>query len=165
MKSFVGIVFVGLTLVGCGDQELSSPSTGIDVPIVRLRSEPNSFSYFTGIRESTRLIVRDRDTWRATWNKLYDRQSPVPAIPDIDFSKEMVVVAALGERGSGGYSIVFENASENEAGGVNVVVRSTSPGRGCAAPTVMTQPTDLARIPNRYPSIRFIEREEVRTCE
>jgi hypothetical protein len=165
MKSFVGLVFVGLSLVACGDQELSSPSVGVEVPIVRLRAEPYSFSFFTGLHESTRLIVRDRDTWRSTWNKLYDGQSPVPALPDIDFSKEMVVVAALGERGSGGYSIVFENASEDEAGGVNVVVRSTSPGRGCAAPTVLTQPADLAKIPNRYASIRFIEREEVRNCE
>lgn len=160
MKSFVSIAFVGLAFVAC-----SSPSSpGVDVPVIRLRSEPYSFAFTSGLHESVRLVVRDSETWRSIWNQLYDRRSTVPALPDIDFSKEMIVVAALGERGSGGYSVVFGSASENGAGGIDVVVRSISPGRYCALPALLTQPVDLARISNKYASIRFIERNEVVQC-
>lgn len=164
MQSFVGIGLVGLVLLGCVTEQPSAPSTGVEVPIVRLRTEPYSFSFFTGIREPARLVIRDIGTWRSVWNRLYDRSSPVPALPDIDFSKETVVVAALGERGSSGYIIVFEGAFENDAGGVDVIVRFLSPARNCMTPAVLTQPVDIARIPVKYASVRFVERKGTAMC-
>lgn len=88
----------------------------------------------------------------------------MPALPDIDFSREILVVAALGERGSSGYIIVFEGAVENGAGGVDVVVRSLSPARNCGTLTVLTQPVDIARIPVKYASVRFVERKGTAMC-
>jgi hypothetical protein len=165
MKSFVGIAVVAFTFGGCSSKEISSPSTGVEVPIVRLRAEPSSFTAFSGFRESSRLVIRDRGAWRSIWDKLYQRTSLVPALPEIDFSNEVIVVAALGERGSGAYNVVFGGATENESGGIDVVVRVISPGNRCALPAVLTQPVDLARVPRAYDSIRFVERKEVVNCE
>jgi len=159
MNFFVGVAFVGLTLVACSGP--SSPSTGAEVPIVRLRAQPYSF---TGLRDSARIVVRDAEAWRSMWNRLYEGMSPIPTLPEIDFSKEAIIVAALGQRGSGGYGVIFKSASEDDAGGINVVVLSSTPDRNCGLPTVLTQPVDVARIPNRYASIRFIERNEVVKC-
>ena len=164
MKSFVGIAVLAFTLGGCTNQEPSVPSIGVEVPIVRLRAEPSSFAAYSGFHESTRLVIRDRDAWRSTWNKLYERTSPIPPMPEIDFSNEVVMVAALGERGSGGYNVVFSGATENESGGIDVIVRATSPGDRCARLTVLTQPVDIARVPRTYGSIRFVERQAVVNC-
>lgn len=151
-------------LLGCVAEQTSAPSTGVEVPIVRLRSEPYSFSFYTGIQEPSRLVIRDLETWRSVWNRLYDGSTPVPALPDIDFSKEILVVAALGERGSSGYIIVFEGAVENDAGGADVIVRSLSPARNCATLTVLTQPVDIAKIPLKYSLVRFVERKGTAIC-
>jgi hypothetical protein len=110
------------------------------------------------------MIVGDQLTWRGVWSEMYQRVSEVPPLPEIDFSKEEVLVAALGERGSGGYSIVFQGASANDSGGVDVVVQSGSPGKGCAALTVLTQPVDIARIPRVTGAIHFVERTNVSNC-
>jgi hypothetical protein len=88
----------------------------------------------------------------------------VPPLPEIDFSKEAIVVAALGQRGSGGYSVIFESASANGAGGINVVVRSISPGSNCGTTAALTQPADVARIPAGYTSIQFVEKVAVINC-
>ena len=164
MKSFVAIAVVAFTLGGCSSQEISPPSTGVEVPIVRLRAEPSSFTAFSGFRESSRLVIRDRDAWRSIWSKLYERTSPIPPMPEIDFANEVVVVAALGERGSGGFNVVFSGATENDSGGIDVTVRAASPGDRCAMLTVLTQPVDIARVPRVYSSIRFVERNEVVNC-
>lgn len=109
-------------------------------------------------------MIRDVATWQSAWNTLYQGRSEIPALPNIDFSKESVVLAALGERGSGGYGVLFTGATENQAGGVNVVVMSVTPGGGCGLPTVLTQPADVARIPARYSLVQFVEQDQVVKC-
>src|SRR5215211_7596813 len=105
MPSFVSVAVLGLALVACSTT-VSEPRVA-NVPIVRLRSEPYSFAYNTGLVQPVRLVVRDTDTWRSTWSRIYERHSPVPPLPEVDFSKEAIIVAALGQRGSGGYSIIL----------------------------------------------------------
>jgi len=165
MKSFVRIALAGFSLLGCSTEQPLSPSTGVEVPIVRFRSEGYSYSSFSGAKKSTRVVVRDAIAWQSVWNTLHQGISVVPALPIIDFSKESVVFAALGERGSGGYGVVFKGASENQAGGLNVVVMSVLPGGGCGYPTVMTQPVDIARIPARYSLVQFVEEDEEVKCD
>ena len=169
MKVFVGPAVVWLSLAGCTNA-LSSVSTdrsvmsGTEVPVVRLRAEPYSFSYNTGLVQPERIVIRDIEAWRSTWNKIYERHSPVPALPEIDFSKQAVIVAALGQRSSGGYTIIVESASVNDAGGLNVVVRSISPGSNCGTTAALTQPADVAKIPNSYTAVQFVEKAEVSNC-
>lgn len=85
-------------------------------------------------------------------------------MPAVDFANEEILVAALGERGSSGYSIVFEGASANDKGEIDVVVRFGAPGKNCATLTVLTQPVDIARIPKTAAIVRFVERSSVTQC-
>ena len=85
-------------------------------------------------------------------------------MPAVDFANEEILIAALGERGSSGYSIVFEGASANGKGEIDVVVHSDAPGKSCPALTVLTQPVDIARIPTTTAMIRFVETTSVTHC-
>ena len=61
-------------------------------PINNLRSD-NPF----------RLVIKNRDEFTDFWKRFVGQVSPsdwVPPLPEIDFSKEMVVVAVRGERPS-----------------------------------------------------------------
>lgn len=75
----------------------------------------------------------------------------------------VILVAALGERSSGGYGILLHRAVRR-GGHVEVIVRSTSPGRSCGVPDVLPQPVDLARLPRTSRSIRFREQKKVKQC-
>ena len=164
MKSFVSLVCVCLSLSGCNSAEVIPSSTGVDVPVTRLRTEPYSFAFYSGLREPARLVIRDQETWRSTWAKIYERGSEKPALPIIDFDNEVVIVAALGERGSSGYSVVFTGATQNNRGGIDVAVRSSEPGDNCGVLGVLTQPVDVARVPKPAGQIRFVEQNAVRDC-
>ena len=164
MKSFVSLLCGCLLLGGCNSAEVIPSSTGVDVPVTRLRTEPYSFAFYSGLREPGRVVIRDQETWRSTWSKIYERGSEKPALPNIDFNNEVVIVAALGERRCSGYGVVFTGATQNNRGGIDVVVRSSEPGDNCGVLGALTQPVDVARIPKPTGQVRFVEQKAVTDC-
>jgi hypothetical protein len=160
------LVFTAVT-AACAHPEATRPPEipGEPVPVVRLRAEPYSFAFNSGLDQPGRIVVRDQSSWQTLWAQIYSRHSPVPPVPAIDFSQEMLVVVALGSRSSGGYSILVDGANEARNDGLFVTVRSTSPGRSCGTTAALTQPVDIARVPRREGDVSFIERSEVHECE
>ncbi len=169
MNFFVrmGTVALAVTFGACSGSDMSSPpgEPGAEVPIIRLRAEPYSFAFNSGLDKPARIVVRDALIWQAVWTQIYRGTFPVPPPPTIDFSREMVVVAALGARSTGGYSILITGANETDDNGVNVAVRSSSPGNTCGVTEAFTQPVDIARMPIRTGKVVFTERSEVFQCQ
>ena len=157
-------VVLTLFAAACASPEQSTLPPGSSIPIVRLRAEPYSFEFNSGLNTPARIVVRDASTWQSLWTQIYQGRSPVPPLPAIDFSSDMLVVAALGSRSSGGYMILIDGAS-GEGSNVIVAVRSISPGQGCGVTGALTQPVDIARLPRRDGDVRFLERAEVRKCD
>lgn len=131
--------------------------------VARLSSRDISFSTFSGFTDSVRLVVRDSATWRETWRTINQPFIPPPPVPPIDFTRDMIVVAALGARPSEGYEIVVENVREDSSG-IEVALRVTEPARGCPVAAVMTQPVDLARVSASARRVRFRQRTVAVPC-
>lgn len=131
--------------------------------LTRLASSNESFTVFSGFTDSARIVVRDSAMWHETWQTIHRPFIPPPPTPPIDFSREMVLVAALGTRPSEGYEIVFENIREDTAG-IEVDLRISEPARGCPVAAAITQPVDLARIAASARSVRFRQRNVVVPC-
>ncbi len=108
-------------------------------------------------------MIRDPVTWQMVWKKVWFGDSEVPPLPAVDFSSEMILVAALGARSTGGYGILIDGANEVGIGGVNVTIRSTSP-LNCLVTEAFTQPVDIARLPIRG-RVEFTERSQVHQCQ
>jgi len=107
--------------------------------------------------------VSDAQQWAQAWSAIWRNHSPEPALPQIDFTQERVVVAALGQRNSGGYGILVESAAQHPDY-VEVVVQKVSPGARCGTTAALTQPVDVARIPAGTLPVRFRERGTVQEC-
>ena len=165
MTRFVKIVSVCVLALSaaCGGSDLTQPP-GTSLPMVRLRSEPYSFTFYSGLDRPARIVIRDALAWRVVWNQIYLRQSPVPPLPAIDFSRDMMVVVALGSHSTGGYSILLAGASEAANTGIAVIVDSSSPGSNCIVTEAFTQPVDIARLPLRNGAVSFVERSHVSDC-
>jgi len=47
----------------------------------------------------TMRVLLDPSTWQTLWAKMTSNNSPGPALPSVDFSKDRVVLAAVGAHG------------------------------------------------------------------
>jgi hypothetical protein len=155
-----------LLLLACachGTLAAGQPGLSRDPSLTRLGDSNASFTVFSGFTDSARIVVRDTASWRQTWQTIHRPFIPSPPVPDVDFSRQMVLVAAMGERPSEGYEIVFEGVREDTAG-IEVDVRVSEPARGCPVAAAMTQPVDLARIVASARAVRFRQRNVVVPC-
>ncbi|MFL5381746.1 MAG: protease complex subunit PrcB family protein [Longimicrobiaceae bacterium] len=132
---------------------------GDPLTVTRLRSEPYSFAYYSGMKDSARVVVRTPEEWAQVWSAVGGSQP----LPQVDFGHEVVVAAALGTRNTGGYSIYVDGAYQRE-GYVEVLIHKVSPGSRCATTQALTQPVDLARIAVAGQPVQFSERGSVHDC-
>lgn len=127
------------------------------------RPPVNSFVSYEGFRQ----VFKNRDEFgnflrRSTGR--FPADNFIPPALEIDFSKEMVVVAAMGERPTSGYWIYIDGACEVD-GRVEVFVSSVE-GSACSGVgqfTVLTYPADGVRLPRTDLPVVF--RETRVSCE
>jgi hypothetical protein len=151
-------VTLGVLAVGC-----YAPSAATQVrlraeslPLRRFRNDSVAFATFSGVMDSMRVVIRDRARWREYWARIHSPFVPAPSEPEIDFDREMVIVAALGRRPSLGYDILIRSATLDSAG-IEVQLRRSKPAQGCPVGAAVTEPVDLARIPASDLRVRFTE--------
>jgi hypothetical protein len=129
-------------------------NTGGDLELRRIGQWTN-----TGISESRRLVIRDANTWGRFWAEL-----GVGERPAIDFSQNLVVAVAAGQRSSGGYEIAVRRVSQANSD-LTIEVEETAPGPNCMTTSALTQPVDVVVLPAvGARSWSFIEHQEVRGC-
>jgi hypothetical protein len=116
-----------------------------------------------GISHRTRLVIRDRDEFDEFWRKLFRFVSDKPALPEIDFSREMIVVAAMGQQPTSGYHILIDSACEVD-NQLEVSVRSTNFSK-CGQFPVVTAPADMVRLPKTDLPVTFRETETTADCK
>jgi hypothetical protein len=113
----------------------------------------------TGISESRRLIIRDANAWAEFWSEL-----GVGDRPEVDFTRDLVVAVAAGQRSSGGHEIAVGQISQDN-GALTIGVVETTPGPNCMTTSSLTQPVDVVVIPKvTAKSWSFVEKKEVRGC-
>jgi len=113
----------------------------------------------TGIGESRRLVIRDANGWDQFWSEL-----AVGDRPDVDFSRDVVVAVAAGQRSTGGYEIAVDRVTQVD-GELQVEVVERTPGPNCLTTTSLTQPVDVVVVPaSQARSWRFVERKEIKGC-
>ena len=113
----------------------------------------------TGIGESRRLVIRDANAWAQFWSEL-----GVGEQPSVDFSHDVVVAVAAGQRPTGGYEIAIDRVTQSD-GQLTVEVVERTPGPNCMTTASLTQPVDVVVVPAADArSLSFLERKEIRGC-
>lgn len=164
------ISFPGHSILQTGQE---GANLGTPVPITPLRPKPCPsceqarvpFTLNSAIWDSLRVMIRDAEAWSKVWERIHHSPvSPSPPLPEIDFSREMVVVVALGQRPTGGYGIIVDRAYERDDR-LEVTVRSQTPGKNCFLTQAVTEPVDIVRLPKTERSVVFRETEVVHECK
>ncbi len=132
--------------------------------VSRLSAQGVKLPRDSGIPGEMMSVIKDEAAWKTFWSTMHASQTPAPPVPAVDFSREIIVVAAAGMRPSSGYAIQVMSATEAK-GDVTVSVELISPGAGCINAQMMTSPVDIARIPKRDGQVRFDVARRVRDCK
>ena len=119
--------------------------------------------YFSGITEPADLLITSNEEWSRVWTAIYSNRTPAPTRPDIDFTREALVLSALGT--SAGINNLIENVQLFERGVLVRVVKERYSER-CLVLTAMGQPVHVVRIPRPEGRIVKVEsRESVISCD
>lgn len=115
-------------------------------------------------RGSQSAIVKPREVFIRTpeeWAALWQQHQPGGEVPQVDFSKHVVVGVFLGERPSGGYAVdVLRVSRTGEA--FNVEYAEQAPAADQTAAQVMTAPFHLVAIGNVTAKTALFKRVDAR---
>lgn len=116
----------------------------------------------SGLTQPVRAVVRSEAEWAALWRRITTGQSPA-LLPPVDFRREMLLVAAMGARPTGGYTVRIVSAIDR---GAEIEARAvqTAPGRRCGAIAAVTEPADVVRVTRSDKPVRWVVRAEITQC-
>ena len=139
--SCLSIVFL---FAGC--QNSSSPTEPPTLPPdTRLQTVIEAQN--TGIPQRRGEIVLTEDRWQEVWAEIHAGSgTPGMPAPTIDFSTEMVILAAMGDEPDSCWKIQITDA-RSEVVKISVSVAETRPPLSCACPAVVIQPVHVVRAP------------------
>ena len=125
------------------DLELGNPERVREI----VEADPEKYAkVFKGLLPEGTEVITDGDRLTAVWLDAHSLVNPVPDQPVVDFDTEIVVLASMGTRPTGGYSIEVASAAETVSG-VVVTIVERSPGPTCLVSQAITNPTTLVQVP------------------
>lgn len=116
----------------------------------------------SGYLEPVQQVLKTAAELAAAWRAIHGGSQGEP-VPKVDFSRQMVVLLALGQRPTGGYSLKFDGTSSS---GIGVVVSYTItvPGPGCMTAQVLSSPVELVAVPRMDGVVHFDATQVVQRC-
>ena len=101
--------------------------------------------YRSAVREPLQAAARNQADWKALWGKHVSTEPNAPALPAVDFSREIVVAVFLGEKPTGGHDIEITNVEQRD-GNLTVSFIEKSPPPGGLVTQAFTQPFHMVRV-------------------
>ncbi len=99
----------------------------------------------SGLHERRREVVRDEAGWARLWAQIHEGVTPPPAVPPVDFSRDMLIAVATGTRATGGFGIKIRSVARR-GDRLEVVVLETCPAPGDRVSMGLTQPVQVVRV-------------------
>jgi hypothetical protein len=107
----------------------------------------------TAFTDSVRLTIRDVDTWRAVWSQATQGQASSPPLPEIDFSRQMVLLVSSGRMKPG--DEIHVDSIGKRKGRFFAIVRTTV---ACHPFPSSAFPLEIVRVRRTEGSVVFVER-------
>jgi hypothetical protein len=108
----------------------------------------------SGVRDPRTVIVESADMWQALWTEHTAGMQPMPPLPDVDFSRNLVIGVFAGQKATAGYGIeIIETRASPTS--LTVLYRETIPDTTAIPAQTPTQPYHLEVIPKSNLLIQF----------
>ncbi|HEX2716179.1 MAG TPA: protease complex subunit PrcB family protein [Allosphingosinicella sp.] len=160
------IAAAAITLAACSTASPDPGPTSHQLDqLLTFRRDPTlqPYRYSNGVSDAGAVVIRDAAEWERAWQRIVVNHSPKPAAPAVDFSREMVLLVAMGTKSSGGYTAEIQRAV-TRAGGLEVDWAAVSPGSNCFTTAALTQPIDVVIVPRVEGEVAFARHDQTRNC-
>ena len=137
-RRFLLAVTVAALLMACDDSPTAPDGGPISFETVVATSS-------SGFETPERDVIRNDDQWARVWDLLHARSGSVPARPEVDFGRQMLVLAAMGTQSNGCYQIEV-TAIDLRQGRLAVEVVERQPGATCVCTQALTQPVHVVAL-------------------
>ena len=117
----------------------------------------------SGQSGAAQYVVQDGAAWSTVWAQANATVMPAPPLPEVDFTREMVIAVFQGTKPSAGYSVNIARVLDS-GNTVEVFVEDTSPGPQCFAASVLTSPYHIVKVQKVEKDIAFRVTPRVSEC-
>lgn len=108
--------------------------------------------------------VRNSREWQQSWEQLESGRRSQPPILAVDWEADMVIVFALGVRGSGGFDARIERLSTDQET-MHVFACGQRPGPSCVTTQALTNPYHAITTGRRELPLRLVRRVGIVECD
>lgn len=145
-------------LFSCASTKESTSNTG-EIVFKSITKGKNS-----GFENPTTKVIVTQQELEIIWKQAWSRFSDVPQLPTIDFSKNQVVLIALGAKNNGGYSLEIEKITESKKE-FTVNYFETKAGENCMTTQAIVFPFELIEIEKTAKKVVFNSSEKIVDCK
>ena len=146
MFKVLTVFLLGLTVVAC-----AAVDVGRAFPIRNVAK-----GAFSGIADAKQEVIKDQAGWEKLWSQHSVNKRGENKIPEIDFTKEMVIFVAMGRQRTGGYSIEVVNVEVVDQK-LKISFKRKSPPPGAMATMALTAPFHIVAVPKSDLKAEFVE--------
>lgn len=118
----------------------------------------------SGFVAPLRAVAMDSASFRELWTNAIRGVPGAPAMPRIDFGRNMVAIAAMGGEPSTGFAIAIDSVVLRGSS-VEVHVLLGSSGNLCVQGQGFISPVDIVEVPKRIGVVVFRDRHLVHECK
>jgi hypothetical protein len=112
---------------------------------------------YSGIDYATNTVIKSKEDWDKLWKKHQSKNIPPEKSRVIDFDKDMVIVATMGNKHTGGYEVKINGIEYNtDTGTMTVSVFHGVPNPDAIVTQGFTQPYHFVVVPKNDLKVRFM---------
>lgn len=130
----------------------------IDLPVefnnvsaARISHKVVDQGFYSGVNSNRNVVVKDQSSWMGLWQ---EHNKSNANIPNVDFSKNMIVGLFMGQRPSGCYAIEDVNVWR-AAGKIQITHHDRNPGPTIDCAMSLSAPFKLIEIPRSEDPVEF----------
>ena len=105
----------------------------------------------SGQQIGRQVTVRTAAEWKALWKE----HAPTDKMPEVDFTRNMVVGIFLGSKPSAGHEVEIVGVRTQDKDLIVEYVQK-QPARGTMAAQILTEPYHLVAVPRHAGTVRFL---------
>ncbi len=138
----------GLMAGGCSQE-------GADNSVKTLTFETVLQAQQSGITSGRQVTIKDASAWASLWREHTVNDNPTPPVPEVDFSKKMVLGVFLGQRPNLCYNVAIESVEKVGKQKVAVKYRETKASGSCLQ--ALAYPTHCVTVDRLDLPVEFTE--------